>query len=217
MSTHKKDDEKAAKKAAGRSKAPDTPRTSGGEVDTARLKEQRREKPDESPAQRVERVGETAAPQRPAVVHPAPHLPGTPHPAGEDSDEAKPKDGDGTEAAAAGPGPVVPVSEGETPFPDHQAQNLYGLRKAGRLYRCRQEGLALLLIEADSPEQAREAYCAEMHRAAGDDPEAVKAGGRRKAGDGAGTMVPPGMALVPAETQTPKVNAAAVSVVKLAP
>lgn len=191
-------------------KAADVPRKDG-EVDVAKLKEQRREKPDESPAERAERVGETGdkGESRPAIIHALPHVAGTRHEAGQDPDEVKK---DAKEA-----GGTAEENSGE-PGTDN-AQVLYGLRKEGRLFRCRQEGLPTLMVEADTAEQAKEAYVTEMQRRAGDDPESLKPKKGAAGPGGAGTLVPPGMALVPATgaDTAPKVNAETVNVTKLAP
>jgi hypothetical protein len=166
----------------------------GDEVDTAKLKELRREKPDEAPALPDQET-------RPAVIHPVPHMGGVRHEPGEE-DEAR------DEAEAAG-------ADTATPFTDEQAQTLYGLRKEGRLYRCRQAGHDLMLIEADSEQQAREAYVTEARARAGE--EEPEKGAKRAKAPAAMPALPAGFVAVPIEPATEPVSAGKVRVVKLAP
>jgi hypothetical protein len=197
---HKPADDKAeAKTRTGvkRAKAFDAtkpPPKKGDEVDVAKLKEQRREKPDEAPALPDEET-------RPAIIHPVPHMGGVKHKPGEER-EAK----DDAEDAGA---------DTATPFPDDQAQTLYGLRKEGRLYRCRQTGHDLMLIEADSPEQAREAYVTEARSRAGE--EAPEKGKKAVKAPVAMPALPAGFVAVPIEQAKEPVAAGKVRVVKLAP
>jgi hypothetical protein len=167
----------------------------GDEVDTAKLKEARREKPDEAPALPNDET-------RPAVIHPVPHMGGVKHKPGEEAEATE----DAKEAGA----------DVATPFTDDQAQTLYGLRKEGRLYRCRQTGHDLMLIEADSPEQAREAYVTEARSRAGEEaPEKGKKA--EKKSPVAMPALPAGFVAVPIEQAKEPVSAGKVRVVKLAP
>jgi hypothetical protein len=195
-----KADEKADKTPTGvkRAKpfdASKAPPRKGDEVDTAKLKEMRREKPDEAPALPTDET-------RPAIIHPAPHEVGVKHKPGEEAEATD----DAKEAGA----------DVATPFTDAQAQTLYGLRKEGRLYRCRQAGHDLMLIEADSPEQAREAYVTEARSRAGEEaPEKGKKG--EKKAPVAMPALPAGFVAVPMEEKKEPVAAGKVRVVKLAP
>lgn len=218
MTTHKMTAEKDEKKGKGADVTPtgvkrakpydatQPPPHGKDGVDLAKLKEARREKPDEAPAL----PGPTGT-GRPAKIHPAPHLPGVPHEPGQDPEEAA------EEAKEAGAPDV------ETPFPDQQAQTLYGLRKEGRLFRCRLAGYATILVEADDANQAREAALCEFRRVAGeDDPKRGKKKAE-KVEKGAGLpAMPVGFAAVPVGMLDPSlakapVEAANISVVKLAP
>lgn len=168
------------------------PPRKGDEVDTAKLKELRREKPDEAPVLPGDEGG------KPAKIHPLPHEVGIAHPPGEEEETE-----DKAEAAGA---------DTATPFTDQQAQTLYGLRKEGRLYRCRQAGHDVMLVEADSPEQAREAYVTEAKSRAGEG-ETEKG----KKAPAAIPALPAGFMAVPIQDAPEPVSANKVSVVKLAP
>lgn len=207
--------------------------------------------PKTAPAARPPSAGDEPVPNpqtpsdkgRPPMVHPAPHMPGVKHVAGEEPPEPPDPDDKAPRAGFTwdeGAGKWHNKATGETtddpppapgmPPPGYDnAQELYGLRKEGRLYSCQQLGLSPKLIEADSPEQAREAYCAELRREAGQEPhpkKAKKGKGAEKAEPAAPVALPaapPGYAVVPvgavvgAEAQKPAVKAELVKVVKLAP
>jgi hypothetical protein len=174
-----------------------------------------------------------AARPRPAFVHPAPHVRGAKHVAGEEPPEVGAPERAGfawnaaeevwrdpaTGETAEGP----PPSEG-APEADN-AQILYGLRKEGRLFSCQQTGLAPKLIECDTAEEAREAYCAELRREAGEEPHPKRAKKAEK-GEAAKAValpaMPPGFVAVPVasvapDLAKPAVKPELVKVVKLAP
>lgn len=167
--------------------------------------------------------------KRPARIHPLPHVTGVPHEPGVDPDEAmeeakeavKEAKGDDEDKDAA------PAPDPATPFPDYQSQMLYGLRKEGRLYRCRLQGYETVLVEADTPEEAKEAALCEFRRLAGEEQESKEGGKKgskkdaKEAGGGlpampAGFVAMPVGAIDPSLAKAP-VAAEAIRVVKLAP
>lgn len=148
-SEHKEETPKHGKAKRTRKHAGDMPRDKDGELDLKAIKEARREAPGEEPL-----PPETS--EKPAIIHPLPHTTGIPHEAGTDPEEIKDEMRKAWEDGE--PGAVNP----DDPLPDYEAQNQYGLRKAGRLWRARQEGLPTLLIECDTAEQAKDAYLLEV-------------------------------------------------------
>lgn len=151
---------------------------------------------------------------KPAVVHGPPHLGRATHVAGEDVPEPV---ADETPEGERKPTPVIPA--------DNVAV-IYGLRKEGRLYRCSIAGLGVKLIEADSPDQAKDAYCADVCHDRGAEPPPAKVGGKGKhsaetlvrpeAGPSAAPTPPPGyVAIVSAEAPFVKVAPELVRCVKL--
>jgi hypothetical protein len=146
--------------------------------------------------------------EKPAVVHGPPHVGGREHVAGEDPVDP---DDDRPEGEPK-PSPVVPADN---------VQKLYGLRKEGRLYRCSVVGGVTKLIEADSPEQAKEAYVADVRHDRGEAPEepGTKKGKANKAAAPAkapAIEVPPGY-VVMGPAPEPPIDVASVRAVKLAP
>lgn len=189
-------DEPADKDTPDKPKPVEVPRTGDGEVDVKKWKESKREAPGEEPKP----LEETST--RPVLIHPLPHVGGEPHEPGKEPPE-----------------PPEGAPEPTTPFPDAAAQRIYGLRKEGRLWRCRLTGHDTLLVECDTEKQAREAACTEWKHLAGesDEKKAQKKAAKEFA-PAAMPALPPGFVAVPMEqAKVAPVKEENVRVVKLAP
>lgn len=159
---------------------------------------------------------------KPAKVHHDAHSKIPAHEAGADpvvlkaeSDKAKDAADKVAKDAEKKGEPVV------VPAPLNNAAILYGLRVAGRLYRCRLPGRDSLLIEADSPELAKQGYCDEQCRLDGNDPKKPEKGDKaekKSQGITAEMMssLPAGTTITVGDVQPPaELKAEAVKCVKL--